>query len=227
MKYPRIPHVYAEFSGLSKDDLRYSRKESESILENKYVILTEKLDGSNVGIEFSPGLSINFRGNPVYGEEFDILKAWCSSRIDKLRSVLNNRYILFGEWLYYIHTLKYNRLPHYLIAFDVFDKNQRRFISYDTVVKIAKEVGLPHAPILYNGLYKGFNFLKSFLDEKSKFGDEKIEGIVGRIEENGLTVFMFKFVNPDFRERVDQSKHWKKEIREKQGLDGNIKELFE
>ncbi|MBU5690254.1 MAG: RNA ligase family protein [Candidatus Aenigmatarchaeota archaeon] len=224
MKFPRTPHVYAEYSGLEPDDLRYSSEESDNILKGKYVVLTEKLDGSNVSISFSPGLEITHRGNHTEGYEFSLLKSWCAANMDKLRQELNEKTI-FGEWLYLRHTIPYKYLPHYLILFDVFDHN-RGFLSYEQVVKIASNLNLPHAPILYEGIFPGFEFLKNLLERKSEFGDEKIEGVYGRVQENGLTVFRFKFVNPEFIQKVDQSDHWKRKRPEIQGLRTILDDLF-
>ncbi|MCX8178921.1 MAG: RNA ligase family protein [Candidatus Aenigmarchaeota archaeon] len=224
MKFPRTPHVYAEYSGLDVDDLRYSSEESDEMLRGKYVVLTEKIDGTNVSIKTLPELEIKFRGNPTEGYEFSLLKNWFYTNLDNLKQHLGEL-VAFGEWVYLVHTIKYTKLPHYLIMFDLFD-NDRGFLSYDKVIEMANNLNLPYAPILYEGIYPGFEFLQSLLKRKSEYGDENIEGVYGRIQENGLTTFRFKFVNPKFREAVNKSTHWKKRQPEVQGLKISLDELF-
>ncbi|MBU5688019.1 MAG: RNA ligase family protein [Candidatus Aenigmarchaeota archaeon] len=228
MKFPRTPHVYAEYSGLSLDDKRYSTRESEEILEGKYVVLTEKLDGSNVSIEFESNgeLSIKFRGNPAATEEFNLLKNICNSKHERLKNILGQNLILFGEWVYCLHTIRYSRLPHYLFIFDLYDKKREIFLPYRRVIDVSNNLRFPTPRILYEGIYPGFEYLKNLLDLTSAYGDEKIEGVYGKIEDDEKVIFRFKFVNPEFRKKVDESIHWKKKQPEIQGLIVNINELF-
>ena len=51
--------------------------------------------------------------------------------IEKLYAVLGNRYIVYGEWLYDKNSIYYDALPHYLLEFDVFDKERKVFLDTD------------------------------------------------------------------------------------------------
>jgi hypothetical protein len=42
---------------------------------------------------------------------------------------LDERYIIFGEWLYGKHTCFYDELPHYFMEFDLYDKVDGIFLS--------------------------------------------------------------------------------------------------
>ena len=45
--------------------------------------------------------------------------------------MLEDRFILFGEWLYARHSIHYRRLPHYFFEFDIYDKQQEAFLDLD------------------------------------------------------------------------------------------------
>ncbi len=54
-----------------------------------------------------------------------------------LFSVLGSRqYVLFGEWLWCAHGVKYDALPSYFLAFDMFHIPTRRFLSYDSMCRL-------------------------------------------------------------------------------------------
>ena len=57
------------------------------------------------------------------------MKDWAYQFIGELWDLLGVRYVLFGEWLYLKHTIIYDRLPNYLMEYDVYDREERRFLS--------------------------------------------------------------------------------------------------
>ena len=43
---------------------------------------------------------------------------------DSLYEILDQDTILFGEWLYAKHSISYNNLPDYFLAFDLYNKKK-------------------------------------------------------------------------------------------------------
>jgi len=131
-KYPRTRHLEGSKEQKGDEDLKCVRFDE---IRGKYLVLEEKVDGANCGISFSGDgkMFLQSRGhflNGGYGErQFDLFKLWAGCYEDSLRSLLGDRYVMYGEWLYAKHTVFYDRLPHYFMEFDIFDKKEERFFS--------------------------------------------------------------------------------------------------
>lgn len=131
-KYPRTRHLEGSREQSGDEDLKCVKF---SEIQGKYLVLEEKVDGANCGISFgSDGkMFLQSRGhflNGGYGErQFDLFKLWAGCFEDRLHRLLEDRYVMYGEWLYAKHTVFYDRLPHYFMEFDIFDKKEERFFS--------------------------------------------------------------------------------------------------
>ena len=131
-KYPRTRHLEGSREQLGDEDLKCVRFDE---IRGKYLVLEEKVDGANCGISFGEDgkMYLQSRGhflNGGYGErQFDLFKLWAGCFEDRLHRLLGDRYVMYGEWLYAKHTVFYDRLPHYFMEFDIFDKKERRFFS--------------------------------------------------------------------------------------------------
>jgi len=127
------------------------------MLEGKYLVVEEKIDGANSGISFSTEgeLLLQSRGHFLTGglreRHFNLLKTWSVSNKYWLWEVLGDRYIMYGEWMYAKHTVFYDMLPHYFLEFDIWDKREQYFLS--TAWRQELLVGHPvvSVPILYSG----------------------------------------------------------------------------
>ena len=78
-------------------------------------------------------------------KHFALFKTWAQTHAEALRACLGHRYVLFGEWLFAKHTIFYDRLPHYFLEFDVYDRVADRFLS--TPARRALLAGAPVQPI--------------------------------------------------------------------------------
>ncbi len=131
-KYPRTRHLEGSREQLGDEDLKCVSYEE---IKGKYLVLEEKVDGANCGVSFGRDgkMFLQSRGhflNGGYGErQFDLFKLWAGCFEDRLRLLLGDRYVMYGEWLYAKHTVFYDRLPHYFMEFDIFDKKEERFFS--------------------------------------------------------------------------------------------------
>ena len=131
-KYPRTRHLEGSRKQSGDEDLK---NVAFSEIEGKYLVLEEKVDGANCGISFDRNgkMYLQSRGhflNGGYGEkQFDLFKLWAGCFEEKLRALLGDRYVMYGEWLYAKHTVFYDCLPHYFMEFDIFDKAEQKFFS--------------------------------------------------------------------------------------------------
>lgn len=130
VKYPRTRHI--ESSGLQKgDDLEIVKFEN---LIGKTLVVEEKQDGANTAVSFDQNGSIllQSRGHYLTGgdwPEFDQFKMWANTWQDAILDILEDRYIMYGEWMGAFHSVYYDKLPHFFMEFDVFDKKREIFLS--------------------------------------------------------------------------------------------------
>jgi len=141
MKYPRTAHVQGskfQHGDSDMDAIPFSE------LEEKHLIIEEKIDGANCGISFEDGkLMLQSRGHYLRGgpreKQFELLKQWAATHEVALYDLLGDRYVMYGEWMFACHTIWYDQLPHYFMEFDVFDKETGKFLS-----TVARDVLLRH-----------------------------------------------------------------------------------
>lgn len=163
-KYPRIHHLVAN-SSVTKDDRVISPKELES-LKGVSVLLFEKLDGANVGITVIDGQPyIRNRNHMLDGKQralgnnqFSMLWQWVWQHIEQLKAICQNgRRVIYAEWLWKTHSIRYDRLEDWLVVFDILsiDLNPEfnRFYSPEGVSQICKEHGLVYSPIFGTTAY--------------------------------------------------------------------------
>lgn len=127
IKLPRTLHI--EGSGLSSPQdpevVQFAR------LAGEFLTVEEKLDGTGVSIFFDNDLRLQIwhRGSPATGNEFNRLHYWARINHDRLFDLLEDRYILFGEWMLYKHAIFYDRLPTYLFESDIYDRKNEIWLS--------------------------------------------------------------------------------------------------
>lgn len=238
-KYPRTHHL--EGSRLQPGD-----EDSQSVrfasLAGRPLVLEEKLDGANAGICFDTAgrLWLQSRGHFLTGgareRQFDLFKRWASTHAYALRTVLGQRFVLYGEWLYAKHTIFYDRLPHYFLEFDILDTETATFLG--TPERRALLSGLPVAsvPVLRTGPCRDLAEVMSFIgpsryksqswrdilnaaarargleaEQTWKETDlsDLMEGLYIKVEEGGRVVERYKFIRASFLTTVlDSGSHW-------------------
>src|SRR3972149_5947453 len=141
--YPKTPHLQT-----------VSYKE----LEGKYVVVEEKMDGTQVGISFDLDGKLVFQTrNKIFSGhprelQFDILKQWANVHKNTLLEILGTRYVVFGEYVYAKHTVFYDALPHYFIEFDVLNKSSGDFLSTMERKLMFSDTPIVSAAVVWNGI---------------------------------------------------------------------------
>lgn len=177
-KYPRTRHI--EGSKIQKGDENLKCVNFCDI-ENYYLVLEEKVDGSNVGISFdnNKNLLLQSRGHYLMGgyreRQFDLFKVWANCHKNELYNILSQKYVMYGEWLYAKHTIFYDNLTNYFMEFDIYDKEKGKFLSTKKRKEILKNYPfITSVRILYEGKVKSLEDIISFLG-KSKFKSRNFE----------------------------------------------------
>ncbi|MBE6957632.1 MAG: DNA ligase [Ruminococcaceae bacterium] len=238
-KYPRTPHL--EGSRLQPGDEDLSQVPFSAI-RGRHLVVEEKIDGANTAISFdSDGtLLLQSRGHYLTGgyreRHYNLMKQWANIHQDAFFDVLGTRYIMYGEWMYAKHTVYYDKLPHYFLEFDIFDRQEQIFLSTARRYEMLKNLPVVSVPVLKEGVFDSKDALISLLG-KSRFISENktdtlrktseqlgldaarqvretdpsdiMEGLYIKIEENGQVVDRLKYVRASFTQTVDSSQtHW-------------------
>lgn len=220
VKYPRTPHLFG--SKGTDDDKHLGETESARFLTDPSLIVEEKLDGTNVGIHFNSDgrMVLQCRGHLItegMHPQYDLFKQWAAVKRPVLEERLEDRLILFGEWVYARHSVHYRRLPHYFFEFDLYDKVSGAFLSLERRLAVLDGAGVPTVPVLYTGATNrqdletliGPSLFDSLFDNPmTNRTDNRMEGLYLRTEANGVVTGRAKFVRPEFVEKVKQSEHW-------------------
>ena len=219
-KYPRTPHLFG--SRGTDDDKHLSEAESRRFIADPSLIVEEKIDGTNVGIHFTEEgeMVLQCRGHLItegMHPQYDLFKQWTAVKRFHLEACLENRYLLFGEWVFARHSLHYRRLPHYFFEFDVYDKDAQVFLSLERRLALLQGAGIQTVPVIHRGamnrdqleeLISPSQFDSQFEDPVTKRVDHLMEGLYLRTEAAGIVTGRAKFVRSAFVEKVKQSEHW-------------------
>ncbi|WP_070000729.1 RNA ligase family protein [Cellulosilyticum sp. I15G10I2] len=240
IKYPRTKHITG--SMLQTGDNNLKAVPFKQIM-GKYVVLEEKIDGANSGISFSQSgqLLLQSRGHFLTGghreKHFHLFKTWSSRYSEELYKLLGSRYIMYGEWMYAKHTIFYDQLPHYFMEFDMYDKQEKLFLSTKERGKMLQSYPFIHSvKVLYEGKIEKIDTIRNligasyFISEKSikrlKKACEKqeldfikvqsetdlsgiMEGIYIKVEDLYKVSERYKYVRESFKTQiVDSETHW-------------------
>lgn len=149
--------------------------------------------------------------------QYDLFKQWTGGKRPVLEAMLEDRLILFGEWLYARHSVHYRALPHYFFEFDIFDKERQVFLDLAARLKILEGTGILTVPVVHRGaatadrlrrLIGPSQFDSQFENPQTGCSDNLMEGLYLRTEAEGSVTGRAKFVRAEFVEKVKQSEHW-------------------
>jgi predicted kinase len=222
--FPRTRHL-KNLGAATGDDLH--QEDASSFLmkthEDDRIIVEEKVDGANLGLRLAEdGFSIVAQNrshvvHSIYHGQFKKLDKWILDHSDVLRHVLrDHNLILYGEWVYALHSTSYDRLPGYFVAFDLRCVLTDTFVSRPELELMLRGTGIPQTPLLLSepcapGRQRAAALLTEILrlvDRKSSFAlDTAAEGVYVRVQRGSWTVDRAKIVRPHF---IPGNEHWSK-----------------
>lgn len=239
LKYPRTPHL--EGSRLQAGDTA-SDQTPLKVLAGQHVVIEEKLDGANTGLSFtgSGELLLQSRGHYLVGggseRQFNLLKLWARAHEEALLQVLEDRYVMYGEWTYAKHSVWYDQMPHYFHEFDLWDRQTEQFLSTHQRHELLQSVPVLPVPVLYEGLMPTrpadlrqlisrslgkseawkVNFETAVTRERLPLDlcwrqtdkSDQSEGLYLKVEDDHHVLARYKFVRPDFVQTIlDSGSH--------------------
>jgi hypothetical protein len=179
----------------------------EAILTSKgrdwrdLIILTEKVDGSNVGVVRKGGelFSITRAGFPVNTSPYEQHHAFGRYMKNNLELFvwLPEGWRICGEWCIVAHgTMMDISDESPFIAFDIFDAENKRLLFID-FYSTCKKYDIPMVPILNFGQPVSIKNAIKLMGEGHYGKPEKPEGCVWRCEREGRVDFLAKWVRWD------------------------------
>jgi ATP-dependent RNA circularization protein (DNA/RNA ligase family) len=185
-----------------------SESERDEFLQHDLVV-EEKVDGANLGISFDSEGNIRGQNRGAYlhlpgSGQWKKLGDWLAPRTDTLFEHLSGNFMLFGEWCYAQHSVFYDRLPDWFLAFDIYDRESRRFLSSARRDQLIEKMRISKVPSLARGQFS-YPEIEQLLSQ-SKLTDQPAEGIYLRIDQGDWLEQRAKLVRPAFIQAVEQ--HW-------------------
>ncbi|MDO5692375.1 MAG: RNA ligase family protein [Pseudomonadota bacterium] len=238
-RYPRTAHLQGSRLQAGDD----GRDQTPlAALAGKHVVIEEKLDGANCGLSFSADgqLLLQSRGHYLVGggseRQFNWLKPWAQAHADALLARLEDRWVLYGEAMYAKHSVWYDRLPHFLLEFDLLDRHTGRFLSTPRRQALLRGLPLVSVPVLYAGpmptdlkllkklvyrsLAKSRAWRQHFEQQVARAGlplaltwkqtnaQDESEGLYLKVENDDFVEARYKWVRPGFTQTIlDSGSH--------------------
>jgi atypical dual specificity phosphatase len=219
-KFPRTRHIF-NVGGATVDDRILDADERDTFMKEYDVFIAEKVDGAQLGISIDENYKIMVQNRSHYvnsksHSQFEKLNKWIIDHKEALFQILEDQHtILFGEWLYAKHSIAYNSLPDYFMAFDLYNKKKNLFYNRDKLVEALKDTNVHYVREMYRGNIKDKNQLLKMIEQKSEYTDGRVEGIYLKIFERDYVKARCKLVRNDF---ICGNEHWTKHTIEKNKL---------
>lgn len=238
-KYPRTRHLEGSRLQPGDDDLG---QVVWSSLADRWLVIEEKVDGANAGVSFDANgrLFLQSRGHFLTGgareKHFALLKTWAACHRERLWEILGSRFLMYGEWVFAKHTIFYDRLPHFFLEFDVFDRDTGEFLDTDRRREMLRSSPVVSVPVLRQGLgrylprpdamvvrslYKGPHWRDRLRSQAAEHGldvervvretdpADAAEGLYVKVEADGRVVDRLKWIRSSFLTAVTEPEtHW-------------------
>jgi hypothetical protein len=200
-KYPRTYHF--PFSpGTTSDDRIAS--DWADVLQHE-LVMTEKLDGENTCLKAEGVFARSHAAPTVNPWAVKMRELW-----ELHRHALNDLEI-FGENLYAIHSIEYERLENYLYVFAI--RQGDEWLAWDEVAFFASLLDLPTVPVLDRGIFSK-NEIEEKIEREMAVGSRlggTCEGFVfrnaGRFPVDAFEQNVLKYVR---KNHVQTDEHWTK-----------------
>lgn len=174
------------------------------------------------------------RGGPRE-KHWDLFKNWAAHCENELLNILEDRYIMYGEWCFAKHTVFYDLLPHYFLEFDIYDTKNDVFLSTEKRRQMLQASSVKSVFVLHEGDITFDNLKKlirpsyfksgiwkhnlSAAASESNVDDElaanqtdqsnDMEGLYIKIEDDDKVIDRLKFVRNTFTNSIaDSETHW-------------------
>lgn len=216
--YPRTRHLPWK-ANAKRDDLIASEKEAKVIFESDNVFVEEKIDAASVGITILDEQPVIRNRNHILNKsfaaktpakmQFASIWNWFYEHQEMFKDLfeLAGPVTLYGEWMWAVHGLEYDKLPAYFIPYDLFDHTDMHYKHTAFARQCLTNAGFATVPLLHQGKVQSYEQLEALANGPSPFTTlSPREGIYIKITDGKQIIQRFKMVRQDFI----QGEHWSK-----------------
>ena len=204
-------------------DIEHIRLEDDEFKKNNvfgfevgdHISIQTKIDGSNASVYYNDELgglqACSRKQELTYNNNlngfWNYVQALDAHVVEWFKT--NPTLIMFGEWAIGINKIKtYDK--SYLkkwVVYDIYNTETKRYLSQDFVKSVCESLGLEYIEVLYDGEFKSWDHVKSFLNSSTKYGGDTQEGVVVKNETKLVNVetrcpAYVKIVNDSFKESM-------------------------
>jgi hypothetical protein len=175
----------------------------------------EKLDGANLGVSWTSGPVIRNRNNILKKgyikketpSKIQFRSSWNwihahNKDIQKLSKSLMTPVTIYGEWMFASHSIFYDKLPDFFMAYDIYLSEYDEWLSPD---KFESEISQTNIRFI-KPTKMTFNDISDVVrvsELPSEYRNGIREGIVIKLSDDGKITQSFKIVNKFFERRED------------------------
>lgn len=173
--------------------------------------IEEKVDGANCGILYQDKmfyvrnrdhfLSRSHVAKTAAKKQFVPLWEFLYSNKNKFNE-LNKQFgrplILYAEWLWYVHGVRYTSLHSPLLIFSLFDPEYKKFLDPIVTKRLIESSELPSVPYL-SEIEGGYLDIVSMCRGPSQLGGQR-EGIVLKTGDGRFQTGVFKIIDPEYNQ---------------------------
>jgi hypothetical protein len=194
-KYPRTPHLPWS-SGTSKDDKVLKEVD---MFNGKNVVVTLKMDGENTSF-YNDGLHARSIDSKDHQS-----RHWVKAFHSMVATQIPDEWRVCGENLFAKHSIFYDNLPSYFLAFSIWRKDE--CLDWELTRKLCNDWNIYMVPVIYEGVWSGN--MEEILADVFRTHEKVHEGYVIRTTDSFLTnefgINVAKFVR---KHHVQTNKHW-------------------
>ena len=176
--------------------------------KHDFVIVQEKVDGSNVGIaringEIVPLTRAGYVANTSPFEQHHLFHRWALDNVRSFTELLADGERLCGEWMVQAHGTIYGLLPSPLLAFDIMRGTLRIPWREFEARLFHSNPPVSYIPAVHKGAPLSIESAMQAIGTYGSFGSLGApEGVVWRVERKGEVDFLVKYVRPDKQDGI-------------------------
>lgn len=178
--YPRTPYLWASGPCTRGNRVLAPAEIPDWLLQ--HVVVEEKLDGANVSIWWEQNqLQVAGRGGldaMDRGGQLGPLRSRVNAGYGQFRPLLENGLVLYAEWLWLTHTVRYDQLADHLVVLDFWHPDEG-FVSLHERDRVSHVHELVVPPRLFDGVLGSADTVVRLMGQ-SRFGSELMEGVILR-----------------------------------------------
>lgn len=213
--FPRTPHLPYKPNSATGDFVASEAEVALLFDPGSHVSVQEKIDGANCGMAYIDGhpvirnrtkiLTKGFYKDTPAKKQFSSSWTWFYRNKEKFIA-LEQEYpelAVYGEWMKIAHGLRYDLLPDWFVAYDLYDYRQGCFLSPSIAMPLLKRCGFATVPEIYDSALKNWGQLEQYCNERTSFSScELREGVYVKVSDrqSGFIIARYKMIRSGFQQ---------------------------